>query len=79
MILEPVRLFATRLTELVALRLNVLRGAIVLEGTFLVLIAFLLVENLALAILPNLLSFAFCFADLAIMQTTPDIVPHYFE
>ena len=74
MILEPVRLEATRLTDLPIedLRLVVLLlRAIGLLETFLLLIVFLLVENLDFAILPKRLSFALCFADL--MQTTPDI------
>ena len=73
MILEPVRLVATRLTVLLtALRLVVLLlRAIGLLLLVLLLEAFLFVENLALAIRPNRLSFALCFADL--MRTTPDI------
>ena len=75
MILEPVRLEATRLTDLPIedLRLVVLLlRAIGLLETFLLLIVFLLVENLDFAIRPNRLSFALCFADL--MQTTPDML-----
>lgn len=74
MILEPVRLEATRLTDLPIedLRLIAFLRAIGLLETFLLLIVFLLVENLDFAILPKRLSFALCFADL--MQTTPDML-----
>jgi len=71
--LEPVRLEATRRTEVTALRLNLLR-AIGLDLVVRLFKVFLLVENLFFAICPSLLSLAFCFAErLAIMQTTQDI------
>ena len=73
-ILEPVRLVANRLTVRPVLRLMLLLRAIGLVVVFLLLVPFLLVENLFFAICPSLLSLAFCFAErLAIMQTTQDI------
>ena len=75
MILEPVRLVATRLTDLVARRLIVLLlRAIGLLRLVLLLEAFLFVENLAFAIRPKRLSLALCLADL--MRTTPDMLLH---
>jgi len=79
MILEPVRLEATRLTVLLTERrlVELLRLAIGLLRLVLVLEAFLLVENLFFAILPKRLSLALCLADL--MRTTLDIVVNCFQ